>query len=173
MSVAGRVLRPVCLMVAAVLATMWLQAAWAGSASDPISAAGRDVSRVVVVSDNTAQTIENQTEWTDLAGAASTVGVPLNWTSALLVLRFSGADICNSANCLVRILVDGVEANPVMDRSSVFDGPAGVISSHSIDRWITVGPGMHVVQVQWAQSGGGVTFTLTYWQLTVERARAS
>jgi hypothetical protein len=101
---------------------------------------------------------------------------------ALIIARFSAASQCGSLNpdddgCFVRILVGGVEAEPVTAGS--FDTAAccpnssngDSFESHQIER--SLGPlasGTYPVTVQW-QADAENQFMLWGWHLTVERAR--
>jgi hypothetical protein len=64
------------------------------------------------------------TNWTTLPNASTTVLIPANhWD--LFIVRFFGESACfggvGNQFCKVRILIDGVEANPVVGAEFAFD----------------------------------------------------
>ncbi|MDT5018412.1 MAG: hypothetical protein QOD39_4572, partial [Mycobacterium sp.] len=100
---------------------------------------------------------------------------------ALILARFSATSSCEASagyGCQVRVLIDGVEAQPAGINASVFDSStegtnADGREAHMIERSRgPLGAGDHVVKVQMAVPNGIVSFTLTNWNLTVERIRA-
>jgi hypothetical protein len=144
-----------------------IHAAFSSAPRSPIFVSAGAISKVAVVTDVDQQEIQGNTGWVDLQGASLKFSVSLKWLSALTLARFEGSPGCFGGDfCLVRILVDGQEANPVGDSSNWLGGDT------SIDRWLTVGPGKHRVQVQWNEGPGG-SFTMSHWSLTLEVARQS
>ena len=144
---------------------------------------GRAVTAVKVVSD-AAESSTLSSTFMDIPGATVTIKVPAA-TQALLLVRFSGESRCDisfPATCAVRVLVNGVEAQPSRGIASAFDSAPGtgpptqvvLRQSHSIDRSAgPLDPGSYTVDVQYAISfeGGGSSFRLQDWSLTVERVK--
>jgi hypothetical protein len=86
--------------------------------------------------------------------------------------RFTAETLCmggTSGWCSVRILVDGVEAEPVVGTDFAFSacGSATSWESNSVERVHTVATtGFHSVTVQAASVGTGVTDRLDDWTLS-------
>jgi hypothetical protein len=98
--------------------------------------------------------------------------------SALILARFAGESYCDGGTtsnyCSVRIMIDGVEAQPAVGFDFAFDTDSASDDwweAHSIDRSAVVGAGSHTVTVQWAVTDSGTTFRLDDWSLTVERSK--
>jgi hypothetical protein len=140
---------------------------------------GGVVTKVNVVTETNAQST-NSTTFVNLPGGNTGVSVPIG-ESALILARFSAESACSGGTgaqwCSVRILIGGVEANPVVGLDFAFDstnnGSETPFSweSHSVDRSRIVGPGTYTVQVQWAVTSSATAFRLDDWSLTVERAQ--
>jgi hypothetical protein len=166
----------VSLVLGAVLATLAVQAATAGTTT---TVAGRSVTAVKVVRDKTDSTT-GSTSFEDLPGASTTITVPAK-TRALILARFSAESVCvgpQSAQtiCSVRILIGGQEADPASGSDFAFDsanwGADGPYSweSHSMDRSRgPLGPGTYTVKVQYLVTVVGAAFRLDDWSLTAER----
>lgn len=109
-----------------------------------------------------------------------------------IVARFSGTSNCFGDDprnlCLLRILVDGAEMNPVCgvncfwdsggdDNSTVCPTPGQCgLEMHAIDRTSgTLAAGTHTVTVRWQAINfvSSATFSLQNWQLTIELWRVS
>jgi hypothetical protein len=147
-----------------------------------IKRTGRAVTQVKVLSDASSQQV-GDTTWQDLPGAATSVTVPSN-SSAVVLARFTSATTClgeKGKSCLVRILIDGQEADPALgDRSYIDSAPnlssptndADSPESHSVER--SLGPlpgGTYRMKVQYKNAiGTGTVFD--GWNLTVERVKA-
>lgn len=124
--------------------------------------------------------ITNSRVFANVPGANTTVFVAPD-ERALILARFSAESACSGGSgsnwCSIRILIGGVEANPIVGQDFAFDstnnGADGPFSweSHSVDRSRTVGPGAYTVQVQWSVTGPNVSFRLDDWSLTVERVQ--
>jgi hypothetical protein len=126
-------------------------------------------------------TTTTSTTFLDVPGTVISVDDPSPNNSDLLVMRFSGESICsgggsNAGFCLLRILVDGIEANPGQLNDFVFDSTnygreTGLSQeSHAIERSACVGYGRHLVQVQFKTNRPDVAFRLDDWHLSVERS---
>jgi hypothetical protein len=153
-------------------------AAAAGAAA--VTRQGGPITAVAVVSSGGLEETSSRT-FVDVPGAVTTIRVP-SGQRALILARFSGASQCGSLNpdddgCFVRILVGGVEAEPVA--SGPFDTAAccpnssngDSFESHQIER--SLGPlasGTYPVKVQWKADAEN-QFMLWGWHLAVERAR--
>jgi hypothetical protein len=161
-------------MVPTVLATPLFQQEEPNAPAVPAApVAGGSITRVCVVTETVAIS-GSPVAFTSIPGAACTVAVPAG-ESALILARFSAESSCvgGPSWCTARILIGGVEANPVVGTDFAFDSPGGEPldswESHSMDRSRVVGPGTYVVQVQWAVVGAPV-FRLDDWSLIVERS---
>src|SRR5436190_2210013 len=87
----------------------------AGAAMAAVSGHAGAITAVAVAGDPGLQETSSRS-YVDIPGAATTITVPRG-QRALVIARFSGASQCGSLNpdddgCFVRILVDGVEAEP-------------------------------------------------------------
>jgi hypothetical protein len=131
---------------------------------------------VEIATDN-AEASFNSTSWTDLAGASVVVVVPEGSTGTVLA-RFSPVLTCQAfgsadGECRVRIVVDGAEADPVLDSGAVavhFENWPGDYHYHAvtIERSAQgLGPGAHVVQVQYQNNASG-GFIVRGWHLVAE-----
>jgi hypothetical protein len=164
----------------ALAATVLISSAGANGAA-PISVInGKTIGHVNSVTETTAQTTSS-TSFVDLPGATTSIGVPAG-ERALILVRFSGESACTQTGagsnwCSVRILVDTTEANPAAGLDFAFDSTnggnetTGSWESHSMDRSLSVGPGLHTVKVQWAVTNASTVFRLDDWTLTVERSQ--
>jgi hypothetical protein len=137
---------------------------------------GGPITALKVTRETSAQTT-NSASYVNLPGSATTISVP-SGQSALILARFSGESACEGGPagnwCSVRILVDGVEAQPASGLDFAWDTDVAsddIWEAHSIDRSAVVGSGSHTVRVQWAVTNVGTTFRLDDWSLTVERSR--
>src|SRR5439155_15338671 len=116
----------------------------------------------------------------NLPGAAITVVVPTGQT-ALLVARYSGESACYGGTgaqwCTVRILVNGVEMDPVVGTDFAFDGTDNSTESfaswesHAMERTKKVGAGTYRLLVQWRTTSSTTSFRLDDSAFTVERAQ--
>jgi len=160
-------------------------------ASTTVVHTGKAETQVKVLSDSSGQDINGSVSlgWVDVPGATTTVKVPAN-TSALVLARFSAASECSEGSltsdynpCLVRILIGGQEADPVLGTASYFDSrdngtekggsPPDGYEGHTVER--SAGPlqaGSYTVQVQGRVSATSEILSLAGWNLTVERFRA-
>jgi hypothetical protein len=133
----------------------------------------------------------DSTTWHGVPGAKVKVSVP-GGTDALLLLRFSAESACWSLSfsegsaspgrgwCSVRILVDGVPAQPASGKDFAFDSTSdandsrGSWEGHAMERWFFAGAGTHVVKVQAlvrsTVSAETLGFSLDEWVLVAERA---
>lgn len=144
----------------------------------PVGASAGSVNHVNVVTETTAQTTSS-TAYVNLPGATTTIGVPTG-EAAVLVARFTAESQCSGGAagnwCSVRVLIDGVEANPAAGLDFAFDSVSAAAAqdfweSNAMDRSRTVGAGTHSVVVQWAVTNAATVFRLDDWSLTVERAQ--
>ncbi len=148
------------------------------------SAAGPNLVRTLT---STSATTTTTTSYSVIPGASANVNVPAGHT-ALLDVRFTAESACytttttTAANwCIVRVTVDGVEANPASGVDFAFDstdgggdGP-GSWESHAIERSLNVGPGAHTVSVEYAviTTVAGLTLRIDDWHMTIERDMTS
>jgi hypothetical protein len=135
------------------------------------------IDRVVVDEDNYTTTNLN---WLDVTNTKLTHWIPPGQTQ-VLIITVSAESACwdNSAPltayCILRVLVDGVEARPT--DMTIFDsaeangnGTAG-FESHAA-QWVAQrGSGSHTIQLQYAVDEAGGMFTLQDIVMTVETAR--
>jgi hypothetical protein len=126
------------------------------------------------------------TDWKELPGATTTIAVPAG-TTATVDARFTAQSACYTVevvvaegSCSVRILVDGVEAQPAAGLDFVFDTAIDGIPSptdweaKAIERVLPgVGPGSHTVKVQMAARQDPVHVELDDWSLVVEALKTS
>jgi hypothetical protein len=142
---------------------------------------GSSVTQVKVVT--ASGTVETQARtYVDLPGAATSITVP-SGQKALVIARFTGASQCGSLNpdddgCFVRVLIGGIEADPVP--AGMFDTAECCSASSNGDSWEShaidrsrgpLGPGTYPVKVQWKADAEN-DFMLWGWHLTVERVKA-
>jgi len=143
----------------------------------PISVDAGSINHVNAVTETAAQTTSS-TVFVNLPGAATNISVPGDET-ALLVARFTAESQCDGGGagkfCSVRVLIDGVEANPASGLDFAFDsvepGGSGLWEGNALDRSKLVGAGAHTVVVQWAVTNTATVFRLDDWSFTVERAQ--
>lgn len=115
----------------------------------------------------------------DLPGARAALTLPADVDRMLLLVRFSAESSCSAGAgaeyCPVRVVVDGMEAQPAAGLDFAFDSTdagsetASSWESHAMERTTTVGPGAHTVHVQWAVTSAATTFRLDDWVLAVEK----
>jgi hypothetical protein len=150
-----------------------------GVAPAAISAGGGTINQVISVTEQNALSTTS-INYVNLPGATANISVATQ--NALIMARFSGESACSGGGavanfCRVRILLNGIEMNPVVNLDFAFDstnnGAESPFSweSHSIDRSRRVAPGNYVVQVQVSTTNVATTFRLDDWALTVERAQ--
>lgn len=155
-------------VVGVALALVLVGASIAVAAST--TAGGTSVSRARVLTEDTA------TIWS--GGAYANLGTLTIYagSGSVILSTFSSEVACygGSGWCNVRILVDGVEANPVVGTDFAFDSTDGGSEtslsweSHSMQRSKVIGgTGTHTVVVQVAQVGGGVTARYDDWTLSL------
>lgn len=109
---------------------------------------------------------------------STTIDVPASFNKARIVARFSGESNCQGEAgswCILRILVDGVEMNPVGPSGGfAFDSPGDTWSGIALERTSKVlGPGTHTVTVEGALGQFSTEWYLDDWQLSLELWRAS
>jgi hypothetical protein len=124
------------------------------------------------------------TTWAILTRTA--IVIPTSDPASFFDMRFSGESVCfgggnDGAWCSLRILVNGVEANPVAGTDFAFDSTnvgretAQSWESHAIERYSNcLPPGQHVISVEWTSvdfNGAPPTFRLDDWTLAIERVR--
>lgn len=119
-----------------------------------------------------ADTQEAPNGFIDLTGASTRVRAK---DKGLLVIRFNAETRCTGnagTLCLVRVLVDGMDAYPINDGGTRIDNHnSGGWQSRGVERSIAVGRGGHDVVVQWSRSGPEARFQMGAWHLTVESYR--
>lgn len=156
---------------------------------------GGSIRQVRVVSSNDGFSFSqfgSDGTWQDVPGAKLNVTVPKG-TDALLLIRFSAESYCASYSygedsnspasgyCPVRILVNGVQAQPADGSDFAFDSTnmgndyLGSWEAHAMERWFFADAGTYEVKVQATvrSSVGAETlaFRLDDWILVVERAK--
>ncbi len=138
---------------------------------------GKTVSHVNVTRENLA-TVSNATFFNNVPSAFTTISVP-SGENALILARFSAESACygGTGYCSVRILINGVEMDPVAGFDFAFDSTdlgretSGSWESHSMDRSRVVGSGTYTIVVQRATTSASTFLRLDEWSLTVERAQ--
>jgi hypothetical protein len=153
--------RSVALVSTTALVTLIVHSALAGG-SQPVSTTARGISRVQVVASQ--QGASTGGSFVNIDGATSTVQIPASWTSGLILARFTASD-GGGDSTYVQILIDGAVA-----KSRVGCFCAGGMHTDTYDGWLALGPGSHMVQVQYQNDHA--TLYLERWNLTVELARA-
>ena len=112
--------------------------------------------------------------WVQLTAGAITI--PAGQTGYLLT-TYSGESLCagTSGWCAVRVLVNGVESNPIVGSNFAFDSAdVDGWESHSIQRISRLlGAGTYTVEVQWLYTAAGINDQLDDWLFQVEYRRAS
>jgi hypothetical protein len=97
--------------------------------------------------------------------------------SGYLLTTFSGESLCSGTSgwCAVRVLVNGVESNPIVGTNFAFDSAGSDLwESHSIQRISRLlGAGTHTVEVQWLYTTAGINDQLDDWLFQVEYRRAT
>jgi hypothetical protein len=150
----------------------------------PHTETGSTIKKVKVVTETAANSINTGTVSSlDLPGATTSIVVP-DGTQALLLVRFTAESACFgrvTGWCSVRILVNSLEAHPVVGDSYAFDSVnhdgSQDYEGHAVDR--VTGPldaGTYTVKVQRSihitddpPFVGQSVFRLDDWTLTVER----
>jgi len=138
---------------------------------------GKTISHVNVTRENIAS-VTNTTFYTNVANGFTTIVVP-SGENALILARFSAESACygGTGYCSLRILINGVEMDPVASVDFAFDSTdlgretAGSWESHSMDRSRVVGPGTYTIVVQRLSTQSATFFRLDDWSLTVERVQ--
>jgi len=143
---------------------------------------GRGIVQVRKISNTVAQARADTTYGTLIS---TVVNVPVGGAS-FFDMRFSAESACYAGGtdtdwCTVRILVNGVEANPVVGTDFAFDSTdggretSGSWESHAMERYTNcLQPGNYSVIVQWASvnlAGAIPTFRLDDWTLAIERVQ--
>jgi hypothetical protein len=137
----------------------------------------------VKVLNETLHRTTNATNWVDLPGAATTVLIHANHRD-LFIVRFFGESACfggvGNQFCKVRIMIDGVEANPAIGAEFAFDSTDNGAESnysweaHAMERSRCVVAGadnrLVPVKVQWAVSDPATTHREDDWHLTIVRS---
>ena len=122
------------------------------------------------------------TTYTDVPSMSTTISVPVGQT-ARLITRFSAETECTTSVstagwCGVRILVDGVEADPATGTDFAFSSTnngtavADTWASNALERVSQVlAEGSHTVKVQWRTTDPTITIWLGELNLTIERVK--
>jgi hypothetical protein len=127
---------------------------------------GTSITRVAVTTQNAAAVFTSSTYTT-----VGTVGI-FATAGQFVDARFTAESSCSGAGtgwCSVRILIDGVEAEPVSGTDFAFDdaGASTAFESHSVERVRSVTTsGTHTVTVQAASVLTALSFRLDDWTLT-------
>jgi hypothetical protein len=110
---------------------------------------------------------------------STTISVPSSIGAARLLARFSAESACSSPSgsswCTLRILVDGLEANPVVGGDYAWDSAGDNAGTASIDRTSQILlPGTHTVSVEGRLVGTAATqLVLDDWHLSLELWQAN
>jgi hypothetical protein len=135
---------------------------------------GKAITNVTVVTETNLLTT-NSTSFVNLPGGAVTIVVPAG-NSQLVQATFSSESYCFWYDgaayqyCLMQILADGIEMLPASGGGFVFDTNGQTDDgweAHAMARTIVLGPGTHIIRVQWAVSDPGLNLALNNWTLTV------
>ncbi len=88
--------------------------------------------------------------------------------AAFLIVTFSAETLCGGSGgwCSMRILVDGIEANPVVGTDFAFDSPGHSWESHSFQRYLLVNGGYHTITAQVSVQSGATSDRLDDWTLS-------
>lgn len=88
--------------------------------------------------------------------------------AAFLIVTFSAETLCTGSGgwCSMRILVDGIEANPAVGTDFAFDSPGHSWESHSFQRYLLVNGGFHTITAQVSLQAGATSDRLDDWELT-------
>lgn len=150
---------------------------------DRITLSCNEITAVTVVTQR-HDTTTTSTTFANVPGMVTSITVPAH-RRACLLMRFSAETQCTTRSqthgwCIVRILVNGVEANPAEGTDFAFDSTYNGTAvddawqSNAMDRSIgPLPPGAYTVVVQWAThptSPGTITAWLGETNLTVEQA---
>ena len=165
-----------------VLAAAPAVVAWAGI-GQPLTGSGSSINRVQVESSTTPTGVASpgagDSGWQTLAGSTTSVVVPSQWKTALVLFHFNAIASCSvEPNCSIRVVVDGAEANPAGGDQFWMQNPVASWPL-SLDRWVLVAPGRHTVSVQLDANASGcgcagsASLNLQNWDLTIERSRSS
>jgi hypothetical protein len=126
----------------------------------------------------------SSTTFAAVPGMSTSITVPAGHTS-ILDMRFSAETQCTTGSstvgwCIVRILVDGVEANPAEGTDFAFDSTyngtavTDAWQSNALERVSQVlGGGTHRVVVQWATTDPTITAWLGEMNLTIDRVKVT
>src|SRR2546422_488364 len=119
-----------------------VRSALASPSQAPITVQARSISSVIIVTDTSLQ-VTTSTDWSDLVGATSKIRIPSNWSSGLIMARFSAmGGVTNGGYGVVRILIGGIEGNPAGGAGFQFaESNLRSIEAHSMDRSLVLGPG--------------------------------
>lgn len=156
-----------------------------GAGGDPalLERAGGGIVAVKKLSEVAAKQ-RSATTWATLV--RTTIVIPTSDPASFLDMRFSGESACSGGGsdpawCTLRIMVDGVEANPIVGTDFAFDSTNrgretnASWESHAIERYSQcLQPGTHVVWVEWASVdfvAPPPTFSIDDWVLAIERVR--
>ena len=164
-------------LVAMLLASVVPAAISVLPASAQVTTVTNPTGSVRMVRGGTATTTSS-VNFVDVPGAATTITIPAG-TRAVLRARFVAESSCagGAGYCRVRILINGVEAQPAVGTDFAFDSTnngnetSSSWESHAVERSsaIILPAGNYVVRVQQSTSSAGVTFRLDDWHLSVER----
>ena len=161
-------LKKVALSIALVTMTL------APSAFSAVTQKAKAAAAITVVTEVSGSTT-NSTSYVDLPGAVVAISVPTG-KKQLVQVRLSGESYCFGYAglaykfCTIRILEDGHEMLPNSGSDFAFDTNGqddDAWEANSMERTISVGPGSHLIQVQYAVMDAGVNFTLDDWSLTI------
>jgi hypothetical protein len=138
------------------------------AAAVPVGKAGTSVSRVSIVTEATDSTYTSSA-FTTVGSTTIAAGA-----GSHLLARFTAESKCSGGSgwCSVRILVDGIEADPAVGTNYAFDATDdsddGSYGGHSVERAFTVSSGgTHTVTVQAAIGFGNPDLWLDDWTLSV------
>ena len=132
--------------------------------------AGQGAKRLKVINSTTFFHI---TSFNYIDLTSTTIDIPAGIHQARIVARFSGESNCQGLGgsyCILRILVDGVEINPVGPPGGyAFDSSGDRWSGNALERTSNVLlPGTHTVTVQGALGQFATSWFLDDWQLSLE-----
>jgi hypothetical protein len=128
----------------------------------------------------TQATSTGSTVWVNVPGASATFTVPA-FTTDVFLARFTAESVCSGATgwCPVRVLLNGVEMDPVVGTDFAFDSTDGGTAnsssweSHSVERSKSLTsssvPLNVTLQVQYAVTAAGITFRLDDWHFSIDQ----
>jgi hypothetical protein len=152
-------------------------------ALSPTTIEGGSVTSVIVVRQSSEQVMPAHNDWSAVPGATADVTVQ-DGTTALVLVRFSSGSSCQGPSngaapaCLVRVLVDGAEAEPVLGNRSAWAQNCGYSqltcwAALSLDRSAgPLDPGTHTVTIQ-TKPGNYQSLDFKGWSLTIERVQVT